>query len=169
MLWGSIHSCLFSGLNASGAPWFVAAGPQSPPPSSHGPLACVTSLSPSLLFLSNNYFHFQILKLCTVLVLPEKLNTVIISSIKMGGKASVYTNDWQKTFTSLSQKCIYGRSFRKSNWKIKIYLKKENFTQENFTQTNSGYIYITLFYILFGHGLLWEDVITKLIQGVLKM
>ena len=86
----------------------------------------------------------------------------------MGGKASVYTNDWQKTFTSLSQKCIYGRSFRKSNLKIKIYLKKD-VSQENFTQTNSGYIYITLFYILFGHGLLWEDVITKLIQGVLKM
>ena len=55
----------------------MAAGPQSPLPSSHGLLACMTSLSPSLLFLFINYFHFQILELCTVLVLPEKLNTVI--------------------------------------------------------------------------------------------
>lgn len=51
----------------------------------------------------------------------------------MGGNASVYTNDWHKTFTSLSQKCIYDRSIRKSNWKIKIYLKN---MLENFTQTN---------------------------------
>ena len=56
---------------------------------------------------------------------PWEIKHCLIPSIKMGGNASVYTNDWHKTFTSLSQKCIYGRSIRKSNWKIKIYLKKD--------------------------------------------
>ena len=72
----------------------------------------------------------------------------------MGGKASVYTNDWHKTFTSLSQKCIYGRSIRKSNWKIKIYLKKDVRKLYKYVAIYVNPKYITLFYIHFDNGLL---------------